>query len=557
MEGSSQDQHSNSPSILLALPLEICIEILASLDARSVLSCSETCKQLNALVSASVPLQYKLALAATGMIDGPPSFPLTASERLSVLDSRRGRWRDPIIGPPDASIRLPRQGTGYEFAGGYLGRCFPHNQSEISADDAQQFKLVTLPSRTPYREANVETYDLGHIAIEYHTFDPSQDLLVLLERVREDGNIKVHLRRLSIPGTAHPDATSALLSSHADNTEFVMDYELHIADDVVALFWRGPASGVIVFNWRTGEELVNMNPKYTRHPQDFAFLSPRAFLITYSIDDIVIRLFSFTSPSESNSKDLPITATIRLPPPVSGAFLIFLHVSTSPWLSHAPQTAHYPSNDRRIFTFSLAIEDSQQDRHELCITVLSRTLNAILNVAQSRRASGEPPERLVWDWTSWLPPCARVLALPRSFGWSRHVHGARMLARNERGLMILDFDVPFKDRSDEHWSSEHMSSPGDEGEKFRYFDGEPGVLNIRGLLDVSAMSEVYGNVWKEGEEDGDTMDSMLMSALPYGCVCVPAPEPGVGEYSSFMLDEERIVGVRKVLDGEVLDVWAF
>lgn len=136
-----------------------------------------------------------------------------------------------------------------------------------------------------------------------------------------------------------------------------------------------------------------------------------------------------------------------------------------------------------------------------------------------------------------------------------------MLARNGEGLMLLDFDVPVRERGDDNWASDYTVS---EERSFRYFAGEPSAMFVRGLLDVSALTEVYGIIGVGASaggsaDDGRAMDEAetlddennapledLISALRYGCVCVPEPKPSEGEYSSFLLDEQRIVAVRSV-----------
>lgn len=202
-----------------------------------------------------MPLQYKLALAANGMIDGPSSIGLTASERLSLLHERRLSWRQLTLGSPDASIHLPRQHGGSEFAGGYFGRCFTAYSPEDVANGQPDLTLVTLPSRSPPVQTKIEAYNFG-FRIRDFVLDPSQDLLVLLEVPGLDGRFRIHPRNVGKPSEAHPGADTAVVESKTREDISDLPCELQIADDVVALFVRSATATIVIFNWRTGEELI-------------------------------------------------------------------------------------------------------------------------------------------------------------------------------------------------------------------------------------------------------------------------------------------------------------
>lgn len=185
------------------------------------------------------------------MIDGPSSHPLTTSERFSILHARRASWRKLKLGSRETSIHLRGHLKSYEFAGGYLGRVFWRDQTNAHSD-AQNYVLVALPSGSPHRQETVDTYDIG-FSIGCHAFDSSQDLLVLSEIPSLHTGVRIHPRRLSKPSEKHPAATVIALTVMAGL--FSVDYELYVADDAVAFFIRD-ASLIIIFNWRTGEELV-------------------------------------------------------------------------------------------------------------------------------------------------------------------------------------------------------------------------------------------------------------------------------------------------------------
>ena len=187
------------------------------------------------------------------MNDGPPSFPLTTSERHSLLVTRRETLRELRLGSPDISIRLPGRSEGYgnEFAGGHFIQCFSQDPEDPLPVGTPHLALITLPSRFPSRQAIVETFDMG-FNVTGTASDPSQDLLVLLVML-PGSQVTIHLRKLSRPSETHPDASAASLAGMTWNNGPACEHQ--IADDVVAIFSR-EESRVIIFNWRTGEELV-------------------------------------------------------------------------------------------------------------------------------------------------------------------------------------------------------------------------------------------------------------------------------------------------------------
>lgn len=190
------------------------------------------------------------------MIDGPSTLPLSASERLSLLQTRRSFWRTLTLGAPSATIQLPGLCQAYDLVGGYYGRCAGPSDIDpaaIDAPDRRLLTLVTLPSSNPLQDVKVETHDVG-VQTKDFAMDPSQDMIALLEMPRPDERARLHLRRLSEPGINHPEAAVDILEGRTGS--FIDECMLDIADDVVALYVRQLAPRVIIFNWKTGEELV-------------------------------------------------------------------------------------------------------------------------------------------------------------------------------------------------------------------------------------------------------------------------------------------------------------
>ncbi|KAI0062454.1 hypothetical protein BV25DRAFT_1915990 [Artomyces pyxidatus] len=79
---------------MLNLPDEILLDILEDVGYNVLLTCQQTCRRLNTLITTSVPLQYTIELAACGMLDGErgPNT-LDIHERLRLLVLYDEAWR--------------------------------------------------------------------------------------------------------------------------------------------------------------------------------------------------------------------------------------------------------------------------------------------------------------------------------------------------------------------------------------------------------------------------------------------------------------------------------
>ncbi|KAH9031031.1 hypothetical protein EDB85DRAFT_2146374 [Lactarius pseudohatsudake] len=281
--------------MLLDLPVNILSEVLALLDHCSTLRYSAVCKQLHALVATSLNLQYRIELAAGGLIDGPPRGPAsTATARMDLLLERRVAWR--VMRPRRrAAVALAGPCHAYELAGGLFAKAI----EEFGA--ARRLVASWLPSNTA-DETRLVIDDLG-VRIKDFALDPSQDLIVFLKHrpaasasssVPNSGaGVCVHLRKLSAGAVApHPAAK--------------------VVEDIVGVYFRMPLHGVLIWNWMTGEELVFIQGDYVpERIWEFSFLSPRAYMITTLKDGGEIRIYSFASPS--SPRQPTHVATLHLP----------------------------------------------------------------------------------------------------------------------------------------------------------------------------------------------------------------------------------------------------
>ena len=116
-------------------------------------------------------LQYRIALFASGMVDGPPGS-LTTSERLELLRRYEASWKN-IKWSKDRTFTFPSGG----FGGRKLyGNVWAHRREP----ERDAIDFVQIPSRLrgiPMRQWTLR-FDF---AVQNFSMDPSQDLLVTIE----------------------------------------------------------------------------------------------------------------------------------------------------------------------------------------------------------------------------------------------------------------------------------------------------------------------------------------------------------------------------------------
>ena len=123
------------------------------------------------LIDESTTFQYRITLFASGMVDGPPGN-LTTSERLELLRRYETSWKN-IEWSEHHTIPYP-QGMAWEFYGNVWG----HSRGSDAID------FVQLPSRL--RGISLRQWTLRfNFDVRHFSMDPSQDLLVTIERFRK------------------------------------------------------------------------------------------------------------------------------------------------------------------------------------------------------------------------------------------------------------------------------------------------------------------------------------------------------------------------------------
>jgi hypothetical protein len=123
------------------------------------------------LIDDTTTFQYRIALFASGMEDGPPGN-LTTSERLDLLRRYEASWKN---------IKWDEHNTILSGSGGVwelYGNVWAHNRESDVID------FVQMPSRIrgiPMRQWTLR-FDF---AVRDFSMDPSQDLLMTIENFRK------------------------------------------------------------------------------------------------------------------------------------------------------------------------------------------------------------------------------------------------------------------------------------------------------------------------------------------------------------------------------------
>ncbi len=218
----------------------------------------KVCKQLHALVTASLALQYRIELASDGLVNGQAggsAFSTTAA-RMEILLERRAAWRT-LRPNRRTSVALAGHCHAYELVGGLFAKAL----EDFGA--ARRLVASWLPGNGR-GERRFVVDDLG-VRIKDFALDPSQDLIVLLEHRPAPGSssmagadICVHLRKLGAVVAPHPAAKTPMLCRRAIGP--VHGCMIQIVEDIVGMYFWMPFHAVLIWNWMSGEELL-VRPK--------------------------------------------------------------------------------------------------------------------------------------------------------------------------------------------------------------------------------------------------------------------------------------------------------
>ncbi|KAK1224391.1 hypothetical protein PQX77_012687 [Marasmius sp. AFHP31] len=168
------------------LPTEIICFILEQLDPITLTHCTEVCRQLNAVVKDSHLYQYNRQLALANLEDDRSNYSNGTLARLHMLEQHQRAWNAFTWSSSRTYNLLSTH--AWELAGGVLGLC----------DTGNVLKFNRPPSVYRGIEQEEWHFKLDELErIEDFTFDPSQNILVVLTRHASEYDFAARIENLN------------------------------------------------------------------------------------------------------------------------------------------------------------------------------------------------------------------------------------------------------------------------------------------------------------------------------------------------------------------------
>ncbi|KAA1474771.1 hypothetical protein DENSPDRAFT_841399 [Dentipellis sp. KUC8613] len=264
-----------------ALPSETVLNILREVDVQTLIFSKRVCRLWNRLITNDVHLQYNIEFAFSGLLEHPPQS-LPKAKQLDILRNHASAWRN-LKWDHWMSLRVPRLEA---FDTTVVGDVLVRKEGSI-------MWLTRIPSRRLGTAVEHWSIQLD-VPIDTYSIDPTQDLLVLVERLRNDGTnndyrVQVHLRSLRT-GVEHPDAHASpyVICTAAKRNREIASHAQILGSQIGVLY-----SIVIdevechrlVFNWRTGKKRLCL---VGQADDEFVLLDEDLVLLPPSEDDLLI-----------------------------------------------------------------------------------------------------------------------------------------------------------------------------------------------------------------------------------------------------------------------------
>ena len=427
------------------------------------------------MIDDTVALQYRIALYASGMVDGPPGR-LTTSERLSLLRSYETSWKN-LDWNEQTSLPIP-VGNLWEL----YGNVWAHSRGDDSID------FVQIPSRLrgiPLRQWALKLDS----PIRDFTMDPSQDLLVTIGRATKyvwltfgrmmtygylisSALLRCRIRLLALStGGEHRLAKDATFEHLPALPRVQWSHSIRISGDYFGILFittddddddddeNDEGNELVVWNWKTGVEHLVSECHYLRYTRPYELLKFQRITLIGMIsfiflgNDFVLASTSTSPPLDYEqpslllysigqrlvpSPDAPDSHLLRfLFPagrPTHGHTVIALTSdpslswSTSPTLQVPFEIPH----DERTIAFSRLYRGTSHNE-----TFLMPASTLLRHIGDSK--IGDEGRDIQWE--SWLPKSV----VPRQGRWSSYtcfVFGMRHILpkaalRDETRVMIV------------------------------------------------------------------------------------------------------------------------
>ncbi|KAI0056613.1 hypothetical protein BV25DRAFT_1832032 [Artomyces pyxidatus] len=387
------------PTQFLFFPDEVLLDILENLDLTAVLACQATCRRLRNITT-SASLQYKVELAACGMLDGMRGQQtLPTSERLDRLRQYDAAWRELRW---TQSIHLPHLiGQWFTIRAGPLTLCDP--------DTKRPHIVQEVPSKLRgTREMHHSFPSEPEVRVEV---DLSQDLVAYLDFVF--GDTRYSIRSLS-NGEPHPLASNLGIIQLGASRTFRSILDIW-GDYILELGEFSPTKGhYTVRNWRTG--LTELQKEVdTRDRLHCCFLDDKHIIFTLSIsishhpDDFLatsFRVLPFRHCEGSTTGTVRDAAVHFILPAFmhSKKFFAIAITELSSRRTGPMHPAHFYSNpDDRLFSSSI-FKGSNADRHFKDHYILDIPSQTFSSYMRDHPTTGDS----IVPWDAWGPHGTRV-----------------------------------------------------------------------------------------------------------------------------------------------------
>ncbi|EAU92699.2 hypothetical protein CC1G_01744 [Coprinopsis cinerea okayama7 len=435
-----------SDSPLLTIPTELLIETLSFLDAASLCRCREVCRDLKTLVDSTSVLQYKIELYATGTESSILDNRNVAS-RLEKLKSYDKGWAQLAFSARD-NIPMKRGGV-WELYGGVLAQ-----NSRMGT-----FYFNRLPSTIRGIKAKAWTMEPPSFQVRDFGMDPSQDLLVMIERPkwsRARGETTHTLHLLSLennPGQPHPlprpeNRVLHLVQGFRDPG---FSYTIQVSGDhigllVITAHYR--LHEFVIWNWKTGNMLLDT---VSESILSFSFLSDEHALICYILPDLDEDDQNFAEPTltvvnfmkEGNEKknfdQLKTTISFRYPPLNRDLFIpVAFEVRSDPSPPWEPRfdvnVPFHLAKNHRVYIVSLWVQVSEGIQCLMMFVPLTTFMKHL------EQAPLEKEENRIRIWDEWGPTGTRLMISPHSHShvWVCYVYGTRYVALESHNVLRRD-----------------------------------------------------------------------------------------------------------------------
>ncbi|KAF6766560.1 hypothetical protein DFP72DRAFT_866994 [Ephemerocybe angulata] len=425
-----------SLSPLFQIPPEILLDCIELLDYKSLLTCRQVCRQLRNLVDEDAACQYTLDLYTAGLEDGP-SFSGTLSDRFAALNQYREGWDQ--LKWRDAQMDVPmKQGGLWELYGGVLAQ----------QTQTKTFEFTRLPGISRGIASNTWSLEKQRYKVRDFGMDPSQDLLVLLEKPGLDGYSHDWVHRahfLSLeknPGAPHPLAKGGPVISHAQNfMDPEMSYTIQVSGNLVGILIHTIQAGeneFLVWDWKSGERKLYLTGDEIRA---FTFLSDQHVLLCvldlFPVEDedveptlVVVDIQRSGAGEPENILRLDECIVLHCPPFQDTVGIASFGICADPSPTWRPdEKSSIPfhlARDNRLYVVTLWIQ-VQNNALPLWVNLFIPS-STFMSVVKSTPKDASGPHSVSWE--AWGQEGSRLMIsdLPQSHTWVCYVYGTRYIA---------------------------------------------------------------------------------------------------------------------------------